>query len=355
MLEDAYTAYKFDASLPVVIFFCALLLVVCIMCALCLPGASVPLCVGGMAAPLTLLGVRVWAFAPAHPPCVADRARASVRFAWLWCAVLVITLAALHAVQQRDALVAGLTAREFACFVVLAGGIAFFQSLAGLPPLPRLTSIGLLVAVHTVYAPSYDQFSQMHECMLVAVSMLLGELLGLPLILHLRMTYAQTYEREIQLAEAEASARASQAQLQLQFQASRDLLLSIEMRDGVPHITRASNSFLTHLGHPIESVSGDLSALRHVFHAADLAGVTSRLAASLVFEGNLSMTDIPSPNGTRRGASAISPTWEQVMLHADGRPLWFEHQLSVEQIGADAGCGCAVLVSQVHHTAALPT
>ena len=104
----------------------------------------------------------------------------------------------------------------------------------------------------------------------------------------------------------------------------------------------------------------------HVFHAAEIASASLTLATTLTSKDFPMATSPPAPGHTLHESADESvapasvsgqqrlPMWEQVMLHADGRELWFEHQLSFEQIGAEVSCSCAVLVSRVRSSARFP-
>ena len=120
-----------------------------------------------------------------------DQALAASRFAWSWCALLTLVWAFIWAAQRRYVLVIGMTGHEWLCVATLLVLFALFQRFIALHAAPRFFMLMVGGIVHLGISRNFSELGQPREGVVVLAALLVGELLGHPLELHRRTTFAQ--------------------------------------------------------------------------------------------------------------------------------------------------------------------
>ena len=294
-LESAYGARCYEERAPIVVAFCMLAPVLMGLLALAIP-AFLPITLVTASAYVAILSVHLWLRR------AADKKRAHARFAAAWCAAWVLAWGGLAVAQRQLVHVSGLSTHAFLGVGALSALTALFQRCFALAAVPRLVTLAAFVGGVALWSPAFSELGQPHEALLVAAALVVGELIGHQLELHRRLAYVQVYKHETEIAETEAKARTLEERLRRCFSICHDQMMQFDRSSGVVRITRASNSFLSVFGHRPESVLGDPRELTHLFRAEDMPELMSRLLGGGI--------------------------WEQVMLHADGHEVMFEHKVS---------------------------
>ena len=217
-----------------------------------------------------------------------------------------VVCAALSFFQWRSRFFTNLSSTYIVLMFASCSCTPIFQRAFALPPESRIPShFVVCIMFYNFPEPGVSLIGQPNETYLIIASLMMGELIGHMLESVWRSNWLLKRQNAHNLATAKAEA--ADAVLRRCLHLAYDLMAQIEVHDDGVWVTHVSRSYESGLGHAADTLVGGVSKVAGLFR--DPTELSKRLAASYV--------------------PGLAPeVWEDVMVHADGRELSFEHSLS---------------------------